>query len=310
MRSGKKRFGLASHPLMPAPIATPIGVRWVKRTHAWTGISTAILALIFAWSGFMLNHRTHFTLGAPAQTTQFTIPAPVAGFASPQELADFLDSEFELRTSPTLENRDATAPPAGRGMGMGQQAASVSPAMGVVSSASAGVSTASAGISTTMRGASSSTAGASTATDPSRAATGASTTINPSSATASAPPAAMGGSHRSGGGASVASSGPSFSAIWQAPGGDFSGDWVIGSSEIAVTQSDRGFNRIVNRLHSGRGLEGGSWHFIISAYAVMLLFLSLSGVMLWSHVSGTARMGGSLLGASLLLIGAWIVIGP
>ncbi|MDE2958450.1 MAG: hypothetical protein OXU28_00160, partial [Chloroflexota bacterium] len=62
--TGKKR-GLASHPLMPAPIATPIGVRWVKKTHAWTGISTAILALIFAWSGFMLNHRTHFTLGAP-----------------------------------------------------------------------------------------------------------------------------------------------------------------------------------------------------------------------------------------------------
>ena len=77
-----------------------------------------------------------------------------------------------------------------------------------------------------------------------------------------------------------------------------------------MTQSDRGFNRIVNRLHSGRGLEGGGWHFIISAYAVMLLFLSLSGVMLWSRVSGPARVGGGLLGASLLLIGAWIVIGP
>ena len=164
MRSRKRRFGLASHPLMPAPIASPIGVRWVKRAHAWTGISTAILALIFAWSGFMLNHRTHFTLGAPAQTTQFTIPAPAA--------------------------------------------------------------------------------------------------------------------------------------------------WMVGSSEIAITQSDRGFNRIVNRLHAGRGMEGGSWHFIISAYAVMLLFLSLSGVMLWSRLSGTARVGGGLLGASLLLIGAWIVIGP
>jgi len=225
---------------MPAPIATPIGVRWVKRTHAWTGISTAILALIFAWSGFMLNHRTHFTLGAPAQTTEFTIPAPAAGFASPQDLADFLVAEFGLRTSPTLENRDATAPSAGRGMGMGQQAA--------------------------------------------------------------------GG--RRGGGGGVAARGPSLAASWQAPGGDFSGEWVVGSSEIAINQSDRGFNRIVNRLHAGRGMEGGSWHFIISAYAVMLLFLSLSGVMLWSRLSGTARMGGGLLGASLLLIGTWIAIGP
>ena len=275
MRSGKKRFGLASHPLMPAPIATPIGVRWVKRTHAWTGISTAILALIFAWSGFMLNHRTHFTLGAPAQTNEFAIPAPAAGFASPQDLADFLVAEFGLRTSPTLENRDATAPSTGMGMGMGQQAAGGSPAMGGASS---------------------------TAVEPS-------TTTGPSSATAGASPAAMGGGRRGGGGG-VAARDPSLAASWQAPGGDFSGEWVVGSSEIAITQSDRGFNRIVNRLHAGRGMEGGSWHFIISAYAVMLLFLSLSGVMLWSRVSGTARVGGGLLGASLLLIGAWIVIGP
>ena len=277
MRSGKKRFGLASHPLMPAPLATPIGVRWVKRTHAWTGISTAILALIFAWSGFMLNHRTHFTLGTPAQTTEFTVPAPAAGFASPQDLADFLVVEFGLRTSPTLENRDATAPSTGRGMGMGQQAAGGSSAMG---------------------GATSTAAESSTATEP-------------SPATAGASPAAMGGGRRGGGGgAGVATRGPSLAASWQAPGGDFSGEWVVGSSEIAITQSDRGFNRIVNRLHAGRGMEGGSWHFIISAYAVMLLFLSLSGVMLWSRLSGTARVGGGLLGASLLLIGAWIVIGP
>lgn len=275
MKTGKKRFGLASHPLMPAPIATPVGVRWVKRTHAWTGISTVILALIFAWSGFMLNHRTHFTLGALVQTTRFTIPAPVAGFASPQELADFLDGEYGLRTSPTLESRDATTQAAGMGMGMGQQVASVSSAMDSASSA---------------------TAGASTEMDPPPIAAGTS-------------PAAMGGGRR-GGGASAGPGGPSFSASWQAPGGDFSGEWVVGSSEIAVSQSDRGFNRIVNRLHSGRGLEGGSWHFIISAYAVMLLFLSLSGVMLWSRLSGTARVGGGLVGASLLLIGAWIVIGP
>ena len=289
MRSGKRRFGLASHPLMPAPIATPIGVRWVKRTHAWTGISTAILALIFAWSGFMLNHRTHFTLGAPALTDQFTIPAPAAGFASPQDLADFLTAEFGLRTSPTLESRDASAPSAGRGMGMGQQAASVSPAMGSASSTAAEASA--------MMDPSSATAGASTATDPSSVAAGAS-------------PAAMGGGRRGGGGAGAVARGPGLAASWQAPGGDFSGEWVLGSGEIAIARSDRGFNRIVNRLHSGRGLEGGSWQFIISAYAVMLLFLSLSGVMLWSRVSGTARVGGGLLGASLLLIGAWIAIGP
>ena len=241
MSSGQEKRGLASHPLMPSPIATPVGVRWVKKTHAWTGIVTAVLALIFAWSGFMLNHRTHFTLGLPAQTTQFTIPAPVTGFTSPQELADYLDAEFSLRTSPTLASREATTQSGGMGMGMGQVPA-------------------------------------------------------------------MTGSRRGGGG--TAARGPSFSASWQAPGGDFSGEWVLDSSEIAVTQSDRGFNRIVNRLHSGRGLEGGGWHFIISAYAVMLLFLSLSGVMLWSRVSGPARVGGGLLGASLLLIGAWIVIGP
>ena len=248
-RSGRKKRGMASHPLMPTPIATPIGVRWVKKTHAWTGISTAILALIFAWSGFMLNHRTHFTLGAPALTDQFTIPAPETGFASPQDLADYLVEKYGLRTSPVLEHIEATPQPAGRGMGMG---------MGQLPEGAAPVMT--------------------------------------------------GG--RGGGGAGGVAKGPSFSASWQAPGGDFNGAWVVGSGEIAVTRSDRGFNRIVNRLHSGRGLEGGAWHFIISAYAVMLMFLSLSGVMLWSRVSGTARVGGGLIGASLLLIGAWIIIGP
>ncbi len=243
--TARKRRGLASHPLMPAPIATPIAVRWVKKTHAWTGILSAVLALIFAWSGFMLNHRTHFTLGEPAQTSGMTIPAPSEGFASPQELADFLDAEFGLRTSPTLGFDDGTSQPTG--MGMGQASAGAAQAMG-------------------------------------------------------------GGGRR--GGANAAPKGPILSASWQAPGGDFSGQWVVGSNEIAINRSDRGFNRIVNRLHSGRGLEGGGWHFIISAYAVMLLFLSLSGVMLWSRVSGTAKVGGGLVGASLLLIGAWIVLGP
>ena len=271
-RSGKKKLGMASHPLMPAPIATPIGVRWVKKTHAWTGISTAILALIFAWSGFMLNHRTHFTLGAPALTDEFTIPAPLAGFGSPQDLADFLHAEFGLRTSPTLESRDAATLPAGMGMGMGQAAADAAPA--TTGPEPAGTPPGNDGAAPAM------------ATD--------------------AP--AMGGGRRGGGGAAV--QGPSFSASWQAPGGDFSGEWVVGSGEVAISRSDRGFNRIVNRLHSGRGLEGGAWHFVISAYAVMLLFLSLTGVMLWSRVSGPAKVGGGLLGASLLLIGAWIIVGP
>ena len=150
MSSGREKRGLASHPLMPSPIATPVGVRWVKKTHAWTGIVTAVLALIFAWSGFMLNHRTHFTLGLPAQTTQFTISAPVTGFASPQELADFLDAEFGLRTSPTLASREATTQPAGRGMGMGQVPASASPAAAGTLPAAAGTSPAAAGTSSSV----------------------------------------------------------------------------------------------------------------------------------------------------------------
>ena len=91
MSSGQEKRGLASHPLMPSPIATPVGVRWVKKTHAWTGIVTAVLALIFAWSGFMLNHRTlHARLpGRPPSHLPALSPASL-----PAELADYLDADL------------------------------------------------------------------------------------------------------------------------------------------------------------------------------------------------------------------------
>lgn len=240
----------AAHPFMPESIGTPVVLRWLKRTHAWVGILTAMLALVFAWSGFMLNHRTHFTLGAEARTVEFTIAAPATGFASPQELADYLDAEFGLRTRPTLAGGGASPQPAGMGQSRAAAAqAEAAQAMGAMS--------------------------------------------------------AMGAGRRGGGNAP----GPSFAARWQAPGGDFSGEWIVGASEIAIAQSDRGFNRVANRLHAGRGTDG-RWHVLITAYAVMLLFLTLSGVMLWSRASGPAKLGGSLLGGALLLIGAWILIGP
>ena len=210
----------ALHPLMPKPMATPLVVKWLKKTHAWVGILGAIFALIFAWSGFMLNHRTHFSLGAPVATQELVLPAPAAGFASVEDFQIFIEQEFNPRTSPQIEILEASAGTARR-----------------------------------------------EATE------------------------------------------PSYNLSYTAPGGDLIANWKEGSAEIAVTQSDRGFNRMINRLHVGRGTDGG-WHFIINAYSIMLIFLSISGVFLWSRISGSARVGGGLLGGTFLLIGFWLFMGP
>lgn len=211
---------LAAHPLMPKPMATPTVVKWLKKTHAWIGILGAIFAFIFAWSGFMLNHRTHFSLGAPVSENEYVLPAPAEGFASIDEFAAFVDAEFNPRTRPTIEVLEAMP-------GTARQPATE----------------------------------------------------------------------------------PSFNVSYAAPGGDLTVNWKEGASEISVFQRDRGFNRIVNRLHTGRGTDGG-WHLIINAYSVMLIFLSITGIFLWSRISGSVWVGGGLLGATLVLIGYWLTLGP
>ena len=209
-----------AHPLMPKPIATPVVMKWLKKTHAWMGILGALLAFIFAWSGFMLNHRTHFTLGAPQTTDEFVLPAPSEGFASVDEFAAFVDQQFNPRTQPVIEVLESSP-------GTARQPATE----------------------------------------------------------------------------------PSFNVSYAAPGGDLTANWKAGAENIEVVQRDRGFNRMINRLHTGRGTDGG-WHLIINVYSVMLIFLSITGVFLWSRISGSALVGGGLLGTTFLLIAFWVMLGP
>ena len=207
----------AAHPLLPKPLAKPGFVRWLKKLHAWIGIVSVVAAIIFAYSGFVLNHRTDMRIGAENVVTEWTLPVPASGFASAQAMADFVAAELDLKSTPTL-----TEP----GQGGGRRAA--------------------------------------------------------------------GGSGQ-------------FTASFQAASVDVAAVYELGAEAVQITRTERPFTRLSTRLHAGRG-TGELWHSIISIYSVMLIFLSLTGLLMWSRLSGSRLVGGSLIGVTVVAM-IWFVMG-
>lgn len=61
---------------------------WLRRTHAWTGLWGAALALFFGCTGFLLNHRAVLKIpAAELRLTVIQVPLPGPPPANPQILA-------------------------------------------------------------------------------------------------------------------------------------------------------------------------------------------------------------------------------
>jgi hypothetical protein len=89
------------HPFMPAAMHKPAIIRWLKHFHAWFGIAGAVAGVIFAWSGFVLNHRTDFKIGGEIVTVESTIPAPDArAFADGDEFGLYVKEQLGLFGQP------------------------------------------------------------------------------------------------------------------------------------------------------------------------------------------------------------------
>lgn len=84
---------------------------WLRKTHLYLGLWGAVMGLLFGGTGIVLNHRA--ILKIPVEktvTTRAQIKVPPAGFASPQALASWMQSE--LRFTPTAPPLIRVQPPA------------------------------------------------------------------------------------------------------------------------------------------------------------------------------------------------------
>lgn len=223
-----RRKPLKVHPFMPAVMHKPRIIRWLKRFHAWFGVFGAVAGMIFAWSGFMLNHRTDFRVGADIVTTESTLPAPeTRTFSSADEFGLYVKEQLDLFGQPR-------APAMGVGIGMGAIAVPGGPAI---------------------------------------------------------------------------ESPAGFQASFVAASDQVAASYTVGSEVISITRQDRPPIRTLNRMHLGQAPNIG-WQIVNDMYSGALIFLCLSGILIWSRLDGSRLVGLTLISTSFGLVIYWMLIGP
>lgn len=73
---------------------------WLRKTHLYLGLWGAALGLLFGATGILLNHRT--VMKIPVEKTVQTtaqLPLPARGFATPGQMADWLQKELNFTPS-------------------------------------------------------------------------------------------------------------------------------------------------------------------------------------------------------------------
>lgn len=90
-------------------------VRWLKRTHAWTGFWAALLFLMLGTSGILLNHRSIWKIetGEPIEVSAMDIAVPAGSIKDEAALGKWAQAEFSLQSEPR--------PPRGKGPGKGEK---------------------------------------------------------------------------------------------------------------------------------------------------------------------------------------------
>lgn len=73
---------------------------WLRKTHLYVGLWGAALGLLFGATGILLNHRA--VMKIPVEKTVQTtaqLPLPAPGFATPGQMADWLQKELNFTPS-------------------------------------------------------------------------------------------------------------------------------------------------------------------------------------------------------------------
>lgn len=70
--------------------------------------------------------------------------------------------------------------------------------------------------------------------------------------------------------------------------------WVPGNETMSVVKTDSGALSTMNSLHLGRR-SGILWVLVLDAFAGSLIFLAITGILLWSRLHGSAILAVSLV---------------
>ena len=97
--------------------------RWIRQIHLWVGAWGALAAVIYGFTGLVMNHRFGdgaWAQGDSAESGRLVLALPVAARQTPQALVTWLQREHGLRTqvlrtkppaNARLGDRDVAQPP-------------------------------------------------------------------------------------------------------------------------------------------------------------------------------------------------------
>lgn len=91
----------------------------------------------------------------------------------------------------------------------------------------------------------------------------------------------------------------SLGVTFNSPGDIILANYKPGSPTISVTTQDRGFLGTINRMHLGNGIPTG-WKILGDVFAGGLIFLSISGFLMWTRMHGSRLVALGLLSSTLL----------
>ena len=104
---------------------------------------------------------------------------------------------------------------------------------------------------------------------------------------------------RSGGAAGARSNQPVFVTQFTSPQRTLDLRYVAGNEYIEITRTERGFFSTLNRLHLAAN-TGPVWVGIIDAFSGALVVFSVTGLLLWSRLTGPRLLAIGLAGSMLL----------
>lgn len=98
----KRRLNQSGLLFLPKGWQRAVVLRWLKRTHAWTGFWGAMIFLLLGTSGFLLNHRNTLEIdtGEPIEVSAMDIAVPAGSIASEEALGAWAQREFGITAEP------------------------------------------------------------------------------------------------------------------------------------------------------------------------------------------------------------------
>ncbi len=86
---------------------------------------------------------------------------------------------------------------------------------------------------------------------------------------------------------------PHWSVVFKAPRANLQAEYWFGNNFVSVKRSDNNFFAILNNLHKGTG-AGIGWILLVDTLAGSIIFLSLTGILLWVLTSRRRVIGAGI----------------